>query len=204
MVKTEWSNGQLSKVDGKHAVCTRCKNLAYYHGHEWPFAVSEGSGWTPCEGFQHPLQPIRPPPEPQQRYGISQQMIARFPGVCWNCKGKLRPEIDSIVPVLSARTLKGGNPWIHLGCVKANGTHRLAPEVNQQPPVEASRFLFDPPPVSQRQIDVVGRNLEAVLKALAANPAVAYALVPADTVDGESVVVTEAIVPNLQQEEAHV
>jgi hypothetical protein len=136
---------------------------------------------------------------PTRQYGSNQKMLARFPGRCFLCSQKINEGTDTILPLLSERTARGRHPWVHEACANSdtNG-YTINKEagiiLDEAEEIETSRFLVDTPRVSQRQIDVVGKNLEAILKALANNPAKAFALVPVtETPQTDAVVVTEAI-----------
>jgi len=142
---------------------------------------------------------------PTRQYGVNQQMVARFPGKCWLCQDRIVENVDTILPILSERTPRGRHPWVHDRCMKADtagqpisvhGSETQGPEDNDTP-VAVSRFLVDPPRVSQRQIDVLGKNLEAVLKALANNPSQAYALIPTTPENPhiDAVLTTQPILP---------
>jgi hypothetical protein len=141
-----------------------------------------------------------------RQYGINQKMIAKFPGKCLLCSGSIVAGTDIIVPVLSERTPRGRHPWVHEVCMNgdlsgvkveaANTVSTLAgQQEEEEPQAPPSRFLVDPPRVSQRQKDVVAKNLEAILLALAKNPGQVYALVPATETTTDAVLVTEAIKP---------
>jgi hypothetical protein len=152
---------------------------------------------------QFPKQ--EPKPMPARQYGINQQMTAKFPGKCYLCNDKIEAGVHTILPLLSERTPRGRHPWVHLNCYQKDTLGQPVTytqdnviqqaEESTEPPTPPSRFLVDPPRVSQRQISVVAKNLEAVLQALAKNPGQVYALVPATPDTTDAVLVTEAIKP---------
>jgi hypothetical protein len=141
--------------------------------------------------------------EPIRQYGTNQKMIARFAGTCFLCAMPIREGTDTIMPMLSEKTVKGRHPWVHEACAEKDLLHPVAIFLDEASDLDLdaapkSKWLIDPPRISQRQVSVVGKNLEAVMKALAANPGQSFDLVPV----GETtpVLTTEAIQPKPKEE----
>lgn len=193
-VLTFWSGGCLETVDGKNAICTTCDKPSGHHQSDFPHPCSGGKTKHDC--FTHPLFDKNPGKLPQQekqmptrQYGTNQKMTAKFPGKCWLCSKQIVEGTDIILPLLSELTPRARHPWVHEKCYLADaqgiGVSGIsAPKASYDeqdgdtPLAAPSKWLVDPPPVSQRQRNVIAQNLEAILKALANNPGQTFALVP--------------------------
>lgn len=203
-VLTFWAGGCLHTVDGKDAICTTCDRPSGHHHVDFPHRCSASKLGN---HFTHPLFEKNPGKLPQQekqmptrQYGTNQKMIAKFPGKCWLCSKQIVENNDLILPLLSERTPRGRHPWVHESCflMDKNGEASFGKTFNTQteddgdtPLAAPSKWLVDPPPVSQRQRNVIAQNLEAILKALANNPGQTFALVPVmDTPHIDAVAVT--------------
>lgn len=152
---------------------------------------------------------------PTRQYGTNQKMTAKFPGKCWLCSKQIIENLDSILPLLSERTPRGRHPWVHEACFlnDEKGEVSFGKTFNTQTEddgdtalIAPSKWLVDPPPVSQRQRNVIAQNLEAILKALANNPGQVFALVPVtETAHPDAVIQTTSIglkTPSTTQEAA--
>lgn len=192
-----YDGGLLRYVNDQTPICHTCGKSSYIHNLNAPYTAAD------CSGFTHPLQPSPVPPAPENKpmeptlnvhnhtYGLTQTMTAKFPGRCHICRGAIVAHSDVIVPVLSARTPRGRHPWAHVMCIPPNNKSPK-PATETVPEKPASKWLVDPPPVSQRQLDVVAQNLERVLRALANKPTQAFALVEVAT---QTAVLTTDVAP---------